>query len=92
LPLGDSKLVCDCRLVTPFLGIGFYQTWVSSEMAKRLIPLLNRVLVEKVVTPSKSASDVLLSESSSKLNSGKVIVVGTPYSFQAFSAESSDFW
>lgn len=45
-------------------------------MAKKLIPLLNRVLVEKVVAPSKTAGGILLPESTGKLNSGKVISVG----------------
>ncbi|KAL9453403.1 hypothetical protein AB3S75_009079 [Citrus x aurantiifolia] len=45
-------------------------------MAKRLIPTLNRVLVEKIVPPSKTNAGILLPEKSSKLNSGKVISVG----------------
>ncbi|KAG6412984.1 hypothetical protein SASPL_125680 [Salvia splendens] len=45
-------------------------------MAKRLIPTLNRVLVEKLVPPSQTAAGILLPEKSSKLNSGKVIAVG----------------
>ncbi|GAB2296965.1 10 kDa chaperonin [Dionaea muscipula] len=45
-------------------------------MAKRLIPSLNRVLVEKIVPPSKTTAGILLPETSSKLNSGKVVAVG----------------
>ncbi|KAJ8768836.1 hypothetical protein K2173_023740 [Erythroxylum novogranatense] len=45
-------------------------------MAKRLVPLLNRILVEKIVPPSKTSSGILLPEKSSKLNSGKVVAVG----------------
>ncbi|KAI3759061.1 hypothetical protein L6452_06634 [Arctium lappa] len=45
-------------------------------MAKRLIPCLNRVLMEKIVPPSKTTTGILLPDKSSKLNSGKVIVVG----------------
>jgi len=45
-------------------------------MVKKLIPLLNRVLIEKDVAPSKTTSDILLPESTGKLNSGKVISVG----------------
>ncbi|XP_073146827.1 10 kDa chaperonin, mitochondrial-like [Henckelia pumila] len=45
-------------------------------MAKRLIPALNRVLVEKLLPPSKTPGGVLLPEKSSKLNSGKVVSVG----------------
>ncbi|KAI9120424.1 hypothetical protein K1719_007457 [Acacia pycnantha] len=45
-------------------------------MAKRLAPLLNRVLVEKILPPSKTNAGILLPEKSSKLNSGKVIAVG----------------
>ncbi|XP_047332840.1 10 kDa chaperonin, mitochondrial [Impatiens glandulifera] len=45
-------------------------------MAKRLIPLLNRVLVEKIVPPSKTTAGILLPEKTSKINSGKVVAVG----------------
>ncbi|KAE9599749.1 hypothetical protein Lal_00045990 [Lupinus albus] len=45
-------------------------------MAKRLIPLFNRVLVEKIVPPSKTNAGILLPEKSNKLNSGKVIATG----------------
>ncbi|KAM0908887.1 hypothetical protein ACQ4PT_015160 [Festuca glaucescens] len=45
-------------------------------MAKRLIPSLNRVLVEKVVQPNKTAAGILLPESTKQLNSAKVIAVG----------------
>ncbi|KAL9259831.1 10 kDa chaperonin, mitochondrial-like protein [Drosera capensis] len=45
-------------------------------MAKRLIPTLNRVLIEKIVPPSKTTVGILLPETSSKLNSGKVVAVG----------------
>ncbi|GAV80345.1 Cpn10 domain-containing protein [Cephalotus follicularis] len=45
-------------------------------MAKRLIPSLNRVLIEKIVPPSKTTSGILLPETTSKLNSGKVVAVG----------------
>ncbi|KAI3708362.1 hypothetical protein L2E82_37530 [Cichorium intybus] len=36
-------------------------------MTKRLILCLNRVLVEKIVPPSKTTADILLPEKSSKL-------------------------
>ncbi|KAK9692280.1 hypothetical protein RND81_09G253300 [Saponaria officinalis] len=45
-------------------------------MAKRLIPTLNRILVEKITAPAKTSAGILLPESSTKLNSGKVIAVG----------------
>ncbi|KAI9080424.1 hypothetical protein K1719_037538 [Acacia pycnantha] len=45
-------------------------------MARRLIPTLNRVLIEKIVPPSKTTAGILLPEKSSKLNSGKVVAVG----------------
>ncbi|KAF7808744.1 10 kDa chaperonin, mitochondrial-like [Senna tora] len=45
-------------------------------MARRLIPSLNRVLIEKIVPPSKTTAGILLPEKTSKLNSGKVIAVG----------------
>ncbi|XP_073057664.1 10 kDa chaperonin, mitochondrial-like [Primulina eburnea] len=45
-------------------------------MAKRLIPSLNRVLVEKILPPSKTTAGILLPERSSKLDSGKVVAVG----------------
>ncbi|KMZ59992.1 10 kDa chaperonin [Zostera marina] len=44
--------------------------------ARRLIPSLNRILVEKIVPPSKTTTGILLPEKSSKLNSGKVVAVG----------------
>ncbi|MCO5611327.1 hypothetical protein L7F22_065579 [Adiantum nelumboides] len=47
-------------------------------MAKKLIPLLNRVLVQKIVAPTKSGGGVLLPETAaSKVNSGKVVAVGS---------------
>ncbi|KAJ8635431.1 hypothetical protein MRB53_009698 [Persea americana] len=45
-------------------------------MAKRLIPSLNRILIEKVVPPSKTNAGILLPEKTNKLNSGKVVAVG----------------
>lgn len=45
-------------------------------MAKRLIPAFNRILVEKIVPPSKTSSGILLPEKTTKLNSGKVVAVG----------------
>ncbi|CAI9095987.1 OLC1v1032039C2 [Oldenlandia corymbosa var. corymbosa] len=45
-------------------------------MAKRLIPTLNRVLIEKLVQPAKTNAGILLPEKSAKLNSGKVVAVG----------------
>ncbi|KAG6498052.1 hypothetical protein ZIOFF_045960 [Zingiber officinale] len=49
---------------------------VFISMARRLIPSLNRVLVEKIVPPSKNSSGILLPEKTNQLNSGKVIAVG----------------
>ncbi|XVE59840.1 hypothetical protein DITRI_Ditri05aG0079200 [Diplodiscus trichospermus] len=45
-------------------------------MAKRLIPSFNRILVEKIIPPSKTNSGILLPEKTPKLNSGKVVAVG----------------
>ncbi|XP_062211372.1 10 kDa chaperonin, mitochondrial-like [Phragmites australis] len=45
-------------------------------MAKRLIPSLNRVLVEKLVQPKKSPAGILLPEITKQLNAAKVIAVG----------------
>jgi len=44
--------------------------------AKRLVPLLDRVLVEKIVPPTKTAGGILLPETSTKVNAGKVVAVG----------------
>ncbi|XP_062111123.1 10 kDa chaperonin, mitochondrial-like [Humulus lupulus] len=44
--------------------------------SKRLLPTLNRVLIEKIAQPSKTNAGILLPESSTKLNSGKVVAVG----------------
>ncbi|XP_022726699.1 10 kDa chaperonin, mitochondrial-like [Durio zibethinus] len=45
-------------------------------MAKRLIPTLNRVLVEKILPPSKTNAGILLPEKSTKFSSGIVVAVG----------------
>ncbi|XP_031501876.1 10 kDa chaperonin, mitochondrial-like [Nymphaea colorata] len=45
-------------------------------MAKRLIPNLNRVLVEKILPPSKTNAGILLPEKTTRLNSGRVVAVG----------------
>jgi chaperonin GroES len=45
--------------------------------ARRLVPLLDRVLVQRLEPPTKSLGGVLLPESSqSKLNEGVVVAVG----------------
>jgi len=44
---------------------------------RRLIPLLDRVLVERIVAPTKTAGGLLLPESAvSKVNEGVVLAVG----------------
>ncbi|WOL16985.1 hypothetical protein Cni_G25773 [Canna indica] len=60
-----------------FVGVAliFLHPLLSS-MAKRLIPSFNRVLVEKIVPPSKTSAGILLPEKTTKLNSGKVVAVG----------------
>merc|ERR1719473_264742 len=46
-------------------------------MAKRLIPLLDRVLVQRIEPPTKTIGGILLPESTqSKLNEGVVIACG----------------
>ncbi|CAM8886450.1 unnamed protein product [Rhodiola kirilowii] len=45
-------------------------------MAKRLIPTLNRILVEKIVPPARTSAGILLPEKTNQLNSGKVVAVG----------------
>ncbi|CAK9877690.1 unnamed protein product [Sphagnum jensenii] len=45
--------------------------------ARRLKPLLDRVLVEKIVVPTRTAAGILLPETTTKLNSGVVIATGT---------------
>eukprot|EP00887_Chlorella_sp_A99_P003404 scaffold7.g3404.t1 len=45
--------------------------------AKRLIPLLDRVLVQKITAPTQTVGGVLLPESAvQKVNSGVVVAVG----------------
>ncbi|KIZ02813.1 chaperonin [Monoraphidium neglectum] len=45
--------------------------------ARRLIPLLDRVLIERIIAPTKSAGGVLLPESAvTKVNEGVVLAVG----------------
>ena len=47
------------------------------QAARRLIPLLDRVLVKRIEPPTKSIGGVLLPESSqTKLNQGTVLSVG----------------
>jgi chaperonin GroES len=45
--------------------------------ARRLKPLLDRVLVEKIVAPTRTAAGILLPVTTTKLNSGVVIATGT---------------
>ncbi|KAI7998886.1 hypothetical protein LOK49_LG10G02590 [Camellia lanceoleosa] len=59
-----------------FFFFFFFFFFCLSQMAKRLIPSLNRVLVEKIIPPSKTNAGILLPEKTSKLNSGKVVAVG----------------
>eukprot|EP00274_Cyanoptyche_gloeocystis_P002023 CAMPEP_0196657760 /NCGR_PEP_ID=MMETSP1086-20130531/25347_1 /TAXON_ID=77921 /ORGANISM="Cyanoptyche gloeocystis , Strain SAG4.97" /LENGTH=102 /DNA_ID=CAMNT_0041991019 /DNA_START=74 /DNA_END=382 /DNA_ORIENTATION=+ len=48
-----------------------------AKLAKRLIPLLDRVLVEKISAPAQSVGGVLIPENlKGKLNEGKVLAVG----------------
>lgn len=49
----------------------------AARAVKRIVPLLDRVLIEKAVAQKTSAGGVLLPESAvSKLNEGRVIAVG----------------
>jgi len=53
------------------------QLWSCALQAKRLIPLLDRVLVKRIEAPTKSIGGVLLPESAqAKLNEGVVTAVG----------------
>ncbi|KAF5199042.1 10 kDa chaperonin [Thalictrum thalictroides] len=45
-------------------------------MAKRLIPSLNRILVEKILPPLKTNAGILIPEKINKLNTAKVVAVG----------------
>ncbi|XP_040872111.1 10 kDa chaperonin, mitochondrial [Glycine max] len=47
-----------------------------SSLLQSPLRIFNRVLVEKIVPPSKTNAGILLPEKSSKLNSEKVIAVG----------------
>ena len=47
----------------PIASIEHSAPRASIKMAKRLIPLLDRVLVEKIVAPTKSVGGILLPES-----------------------------
>ncbi|CDF38778.1 Heat Shock Protein 10, HSP10 [Chondrus crispus] len=50
---------------------------MAARAVRKIIPLLDRVLIEKAVAEKTSAGGVLLPESAlSKLNEGKVIAVG----------------
>ena len=49
------------------------------EMAKRLIPLLDRVLVEKIVAPTKSVGGILLPESKVRVATRDDSDASTPF-------------
>ncbi|CAN8072352.1 unnamed protein product [Agarophyton chilense] len=50
---------------------------MASKIVRRIIPLLDRVLIQKAVAEKTSRGGVILPESAvSKLNEGKVIAVG----------------
>ena len=53
---------CVCSLRTSLLSC-FVKQLDACSMAKRLIPLLDRVLIEKLTAPNKSVGGVLLPES-----------------------------
>tara|TARA_B100000795_G_scaffold209396_1_gene162955 strand:+ start:632 stop:955 length:324 start_codon:yes stop_codon:yes gene_type:complete len=49
----------------------------TAQAARRLIPLLDRVLIKRIEPPTKSIGGILLPESSqTKLNQGTVLSVG----------------
>ena len=56
-------------------------------MAKRLIPSLNRVLIEKIVPPSKTNSGILLPEKTSKVSNSQCFI-----SFFLLKKNCSCFW
>ncbi|KAG4912880.1 hypothetical protein JHK82_053461 [Glycine max] len=58
--ISQQEALCQCSL--PSLWCRVFQ------MAKRLIPLFNRVLVEKIVPPSKITTGILLPEKSTKIS------------------------
>ena len=47
---------------------GFVRKMSTVTAAKRLIPLLDRVLVEKIVPPTRSAGGILLPETTAKVS------------------------
>ncbi|XP_002965697.2 10 kDa chaperonin, mitochondrial [Selaginella moellendorffii] len=47
-----------------------------ASIASRFTPLLDRVLVEKLVPPAKSVGGVLLPETQKHINGGTVVAVG----------------
>lgn len=53
------------------------RSFQAARAVKRIVPLLDRVLIEKAVAEKTSKGGVLLPESAiSKLNEGKVVAVG----------------
>lgn len=60
---------------------GCVRTMSTVTAAKRLIPLLDRVLVEKIVPPTRSAGGILLPEITAKVPSTFVSVTSFPYLF-----------
>ncbi|KAK3338272.1 chaperonin 10-like protein [Neurospora tetraspora] len=61
------------------LAIALYDRWLATSVRsiKSLVPLLDRVLVQRVKAEAKTASGIFLPESSVKdLNEAKVLAVG----------------
>ena len=77
----------------PIASIEHSAPRASIKMAKRLIPLLDRVLVEKIVAPTKSVGGILLPESAvskvrareNALRSRRRVVVTPPRRFRSSS-------
>ena len=59
-------------------------------MAKRLIPSLNRVLVEKLLQPKKSAGGILLPETTKQVRGTQISLVSIRFHWLALAPSARD--
>lgn len=64
----NLEFLCIYKIPSPFFHAQQKKHKSSVAMAKRLIPTLNRVLIEKITAPAKTNAGILLPENSSKVS------------------------
>jgi len=63
----------------------------TAAMAKRLIPSLNRVLVEKLLQPKKSAGGILLPETTKQVRGTQISLVSLRFRWWALAPSARDW-